>query len=314
MIKRGWSLLLTVLLLSVGICLSAHAEEEQDKAITYVTLEFSWDKAPKGGDLVGKVYASSSDRQFVIEGVDYVKRDDTWIFGERPVVEVALSAKSGYYFSDLSRGDFHISGCSAKYKSVDMDSDESYLTLQVYFNKIDGSLPATTAASWIGTSASWDEVGGCRGYNVKLYRDNILLATISTTATAYDFASYINNEGIYSFQVQPIGFYRTQAGPWVVGEDNYTMTQEEACFSDSGTWTTTSDGRRFVYKNGAYPTNSWRYIEDEWYYFDSEGYMVTKCYVKSPGEGLYCWIGADGTWDSKKDTAEPNRSRYEIYY
>ena len=186
MIKRGWFLLLTVLLLSVGICLSAHAEEEQDKAITYVTLEFSWDKAPKGGDLVGKVYASSSDRQFVIEGVDYVKRDDTWIFGERPVVEVALSAKSGYYFSDLSRGDFHISGCSAKYKSVDMDSDESYLTLQVYFNKIDGSLPATTAASWIGTSASWDEVGGCRGYNVKLYRDNILLATISTTATAYD--------------------------------------------------------------------------------------------------------------------------------
>ena len=135
MIKRGWFLLLTVLLLSVGICLSAHAEEEQDKAITYVTLEFSWDKAPKGGDLVGKVYASSSDRQFVIEGVDYVKRDDTWIFGERPVVEVALSAKSGYYFSDLSRGDFHISGCSAKYKSVDMDSDESYLTLQVYFNK-----------------------------------------------------------------------------------------------------------------------------------------------------------------------------------
>ncbi len=115
MIKRGWFLLLTVLLLSVGICLSAHAEEEQDKAITYVTLEFSWDKAPKGGDLVGKVYASSSDRQFVIEGVDYVKRDDTWIFGERPVVEVALSAKSGYYFSDLSRGDFHISGCSAKY-------------------------------------------------------------------------------------------------------------------------------------------------------------------------------------------------------
>ena len=36
MIKRGWFLLLTVLLLSVGICLSAHAEEEQDKAITYV--------------------------------------------------------------------------------------------------------------------------------------------------------------------------------------------------------------------------------------------------------------------------------------
>ena len=41
------------------------------------------------------------------------------------------------------------------------------------------------------------------------------------------------------------------------------MTQEEACFSDNGTWTTTSAGRRFVYKNGAYPTNSWRYIEDE---------------------------------------------------
>lgn len=315
MIKRGWTLLLTVLLFSCVICFSAWAaEEEEDQAITYITLEFSWDKAPKGGDLVGHVYAASSDRQYTVEGAEYVKRDDTWIFGERPVVEVALSAKSGYYFSDLKRGDFHISGCSAKYKSVDIDADKTYLTLEVYFNKIDGNLPATTAASWIGTSASWDEVGGCRGYNVKLYRDDVLIASVSTTAIFYDFSSYINNAGIYSFQVQPIGYYRTQAGPWVLGEDSYTMTEEEACFSDAGTWTKTAGGRRFVYKNGAYPTSSWRYIKDNWYYFDSDGYMVSKCYVKSPGEGLYCWIDADGTWDAKKDTAEPNRSKYKIYY
>lgn len=59
MIKRGWTLLLTVLLFSCVICFSAWAaEEEEDQAITYVTLEFSWDKAPKGGDLVGHVYAA----------------------------------------------------------------------------------------------------------------------------------------------------------------------------------------------------------------------------------------------------------------
>lgn len=157
-------------------------------------------------------------------------------------------------------------------------------------------------------------MGGCRGYNVKLYRDDVLIASVSTTAIFYDFSSYINNAGIYSFQVQPIGYYRTQAGPWVPGEDSYTMTEEEACFSDAGTWTKAAGGRRFVYKNGAYPTSSWRYIKDNWYYFDSDGYMVSKCYVKSPGEGLYCWIDADGTWDAKKDTAEPNRSKYKIYY
>lgn len=318
MIKRRWLLLLTTLLLAGFSCFSAWAEEvgdvEKDTAITHVTLEFSWDKAPKGGSLVGHVYASSPDTEFKIEGADYIKQDDTWIFGERPLVEVSLSAKSGYYFSELDPEDFYLSGCSARYKSAETDSDSAYLTLYVYFNKIDGSLPATTAASWSGTSASWDEVGGSRGYNVKLYRDNILLATISTTAISYDFAPYINNEGIYTFKIQPIGYYRTQAGPWVDSEDNYTMTEEEACFSDNGTWSKTSKGRRFLYKNGAYPSDSWRYIGEKWYYFDSDGYMVSKCYVKSPGEGLYCWIGADGAWDHKKDTAEPNRSKYTIYY
>ena len=69
MIKRGWTLLLTVLLFSCVICFSAWAaEEEEDQAITYITLEFSWDKAPKGGDLVGHVYAASSDRQYTVEG------------------------------------------------------------------------------------------------------------------------------------------------------------------------------------------------------------------------------------------------------
>ena len=136
MIKRGWTLFFAVIVLSAGLSFSALGEEEEkDKEITSVSLEFSWDKAPKGGDLVGRVYASSSDPQFTIEGAEYIKRDDTWIFGERPVVEVALSARSGYYFSSLKRENFHISGCGAKYKSSEVDSDNIYVTLEVYLDR-----------------------------------------------------------------------------------------------------------------------------------------------------------------------------------
>ena len=110
-------------------------------------MTFSWDTAPKGGELVGNVYAVSSNGEFKVEGAVYDKKDDQWDYGERPIVEVELSAKDGYYFSSTKRSIFSLTGCGAQFKTAEKDSDGSALILQVYLPAIDGNLPATTSVS-----------------------------------------------------------------------------------------------------------------------------------------------------------------------
>ena len=106
--KRSMKLLTLAAAMAVGMAFQAFGQE--GTPVTSVSLTFSWDTAPRGGEQVGEIYAASSSRQFVVEGAEYVKRDDAWTFGEQPIVEVELSAEDGYYFSSSSKkGDFNLS-------------------------------------------------------------------------------------------------------------------------------------------------------------------------------------------------------------
>ena len=159
MAKKSLIIAALAAFLSMGTLFSAYGQE---KAITSIPLTFSWDTAPKGGELVGNVYAVSSNGEFKVEGAVYDKKDDQWDYGERPIVEVELSAKDGYYFSSTKRSIFSLTGCGAQFKTAEKDSDGSALILQVYLPAIDGNLPATTSVSWNLTTAVWDKVNGAK--------------------------------------------------------------------------------------------------------------------------------------------------------
>lgn len=302
MVKKSLIIIALASFLSVGSLFAAYGEE---KAITSVPLSFSWDTAPKGGELVGHVYATTSHSEFKVEGAEYDKRDDQWDYGERPVVEVELSARDGYYFTSTSRGIFSLSGCNAQFKSAEKDPDGSALVLQVYFTTIDGNLPAITAASWNGNTAMWDAVNGAKNYEIRLYRDKVLVTTQTASEATCDLSSYINLEGSYTFSVRALGTYSSQAGPWSGASDPLVISGEDAWFITNGTWEETSSGWRYVYSNKAYPVNSWRCINNYWYYFGGNGYMETDCYVKDSGQELYYWVGSDGVYNPEKNTAAP---------
>src|SRR5699024_11193199 len=87
--KKSMKLLVLTAALAVGMAIQAYGAE--GTAITSIPLTFSWDTAPKGGEQVGEIYAATSSTQFIVEGAEYDKRDDAWIFGEQPIVEVELS-------------------------------------------------------------------------------------------------------------------------------------------------------------------------------------------------------------------------------
>lgn len=308
--KRPVTLLLFTALLSLGMVFTAQAEE---KSITSIPLSFSWDQVPRGGEIVGTITAASSSTEFVVEGTDYVKDDDTWIFGEQPIVEVALSAEPDHRFAGAFKSYFSISGCNAQYQRAQVEKDGSGLTLFVTLSRIDGTLPKTTSVSWSGSTAQWDAVPGCRGYEATLYRDGRLVTTIAGKEDTRDFGPYMNLPGTYTFSVRPTGTYSTQAGPWMTETEGFVISQEDAWQNDQGTWEQINSRWRYVYENDVYVKGDWRCIDNKWYYFDAEGYMVSNCYVKSAAENLYYWIDAEGHWDTSWDTDQPDRANYKIY-
>ena len=273
--KRSMKLLTLAAAMAVGMAFQAVGQE--GTPVTSVSLTFSWDTAPRGGEQVGKIYAASSSRQFVVEGAEYVKRDDAWTFGEQPIVEVELSAEDGYYFSSSSKNSISLSGCNAQYRSSEIDSDGSVMILRAALSRLDGSLPGTTSVSWSG-----------------------------------DSSSYLNLAGDYTFNVRAIGDYSTQHSSWSASSEPNSISIEEAWTIEGGSWQKLGSRWRYVYANGAYPTSTWRQIGDVWYYFNYDGYMVSNCYVKSLTGEMYYWINGAGAWDTQWDTAVPERG-YNIY-
>lgn len=308
--KNKLGIVLLASSLSLSSILTVYGQDE--KAVTSIPLTITWDKRPRPGEWVGNIYAKTSSSQFIIDGAVYYKEEDVWFSGEKPVVEVDLSAKEGYRFSDIDKSSFSLYGCNAEYKGVTVEGDGSSLTLQVYLPEIEGSLPTTTGTGWNGNMAVWDAVEGAKSYEIKLYNGSVTAATIITSETSYDLSLYINRDGVYTFNVRAIGSYQTQASPWSESSGTYTITPEDAWYISNGSWQDTSSGWRYIYENGAYPSDTWRCIDQKWYYFDQQGYMVTNCYVKAPGEENYRWIGGDGIWDPQEDTSTPDADVYKI--
>ena len=65
-----------------------------------------------------------------------------------------------------------------------------------------------------------------------------------------------------------------------------------------GQWHSDSAGTWYQYTTGEIPTNDWREIEDNWYYFDGSGYMVKNQWVDR------YYVGNDGKM--LKETTTPD--------
>ena len=114
--KKHFRILVAAACLCAGLSFSAYGEE----TISSVPLSFSWDGAPKGGEAVGTLTATTTSQSFIVEGSEYLKDDDTWDYGEWPCAEIELSAAEGYRFSTPNRRTFSLSGCNVQYKIIGM--------------------------------------------------------------------------------------------------------------------------------------------------------------------------------------------------
>ncbi len=296
-------------LISLGLSLTSPGEER----ITDVSLIFSYDRSPEGGEEAGTLTADSSSSQFTVEGSEYLKADDIWAYGEQPIGEVELSANEGFYFPTAARNLFHLSGCGVQYQDAYTEDEGSTLILHVRFPRIDGTLPAPLSADWSGYEAVWDEAEGADRYEVQLMKDGRSLTTVSCRTLSHSFEDWINNEGSYTFRVRAFSSYGRKNSGWCSDTEALVITADEASLNGNGSWKEKNGKFLFLYPNGAFPQMAWRQIDGKWYFFDGDGYMVSQCYVRSRTSGLYHWIGTDGVWDESGDTEQPNRARYTVY-
>ncbi len=70
---------------------------------------------------------------------------------------------------------------------------------------------------------------------------------------------YLYENGAMASDVSVDGFYLGADGRWKTG----------------GTWNVNMTGWWYSYSDGSYPMNCWRMINNEWYHFDTQGYMET---------------------------------------
>ena len=135
-----------------------------DTKIDSVKLDFSYSgEEPKSGNEIGRIHVKAPDGQpFTVEYAEYSNEGDVWVVGDRPLVHVELTAKSGYRFSSTSKSRFTLNGCSAVYKKARIYDDGTQMELEVYLKRIGGTLSSVQNLEWGGNVAYWDPLEGSK--------------------------------------------------------------------------------------------------------------------------------------------------------
>ena len=85
----------------------------------------------QAGEIGGNVDVSLEDGECSIESVDIVNEVDSWVGGDKPKVEIWLSADSDYYFKKSGKSAFSFSGDTVKYVSSSTKNDKEEMVLVV---------------------------------------------------------------------------------------------------------------------------------------------------------------------------------------
>lgn len=281
--NKSFSVLLLLTLVLTGMM--GTTSLAATKKIDTVKLSFSYDKAPEAGEAPGSVTAKTSSKEFTVESAEYINDVEVWTLGDKPRVRVVLSAADGYRFSYTTSSHFKLSGRNAEFIKAKIYDNGDTLHLESYLKPVDGKPGGIGGLEWSGTRASWDKSDeAVKHYEVRLYRGSKLVTTVTTTASSYDFRTYISQKGEYTFRVRAISKYQDRAGDWSEHSEENTFTQRDADRYAAGSWVQDQRGWWYRYRSGDYPSNSWQKINHAWYYFNRDGYALTG------------WQALDGKW------------------
>ncbi len=195
--------------------------------------------------------------------------------------------------------------------------DDSY-----YDDDITGNFAFIQNAYWSGKTAKWTTIGKATKYQVRLYRDGSY-STVATytvqSKTSCNFSSDIVKSDDYWFEVRC--YCSGKWSTWVKSDSKYQKGSgsgsSDSPSSITNGWVPSPNGWQF-YENGNPARNKWIFYGNYWYWFDTNGTMLTgwqwinrQCYYLNPAQNGpipygACWmngitpdgytVNASGEW------------------
>lgn len=216
-------------------------------------------------------------------------------------VSVILTSDNLVFADSYNRSECKITGA----KFVSAKALDNY-TLEVKADYIPVvKLGNTAKAGWSDqtqTKAVWDKVEFATGYQVVLYADDKAKQRISVNTNKADLSQYMNKDAIYYYEVRAVGY--TSDDRKYMKEGDY-VTSEDVIVEYDGDTTGKWKGNTYVQEDGGTPSNSWKQILNDWYYFDGNGirqigWLMSgqRWYYLNPIDGrlLTGWQFVNGKW------------------
>lgn len=209
-----------------------------------------------------------------ISSVEWGKDVEDWTPGKKVTAKITLSSDNGKKF-DSTYGAKNCDIDGAIFTSAKGDGDTAVISV-VYYPVV--QLDSPDSAGWNAANkkkAVWKKSQYATGYQLKLYRDDIYLRTISVTGTSKDLSEYMTKEGYYYYEVRAIGKDEKDA-KYRKSSDYITSTDRvlDDLGDTEGSWKNYAEGKKYTKETGDYCVNEWYKIDDNWYFFDENGYSA----------------------------------------
>lgn len=288
--KVRWGMFLSAMVLFAGLWTgNAWAEETRTK-IESVNLYLDGSRNDGWNEDI-TLQISTPDSEYHV-GEWYLSGSPT---AAVPTFKLELYAASNHYF-DVASKNIQLSGLEARCTSRSTQDNRETLVLTVKIQGLAVDLDGIGSADLDDDGyGAWDEVPGSHHYEVRLYRGSSAYGEVKNTSeNSFDFSSMITRKGDYYFKVRAIGSGTSDKGEWV--ESGTCYFDEPLSYSDdsqdiiggpgnssslppsgnfSFTWIQSGSDWFLKLPNGSFASNSWQYVDGNWYYLGSTGAMVT---------------------------------------
>lgn len=227
---------------------------------------------------------------------EWSKSIDDWVPGK--TVSATFTISGEYVKSDCS-----VTGGEL----VSAKAADGETTIKVNYVPV-AQFGAPESAGWSDatkTKASWKKVPYASKYQLRLYREDQWIKTLTTNYTALDLVEYMQDGHSYYYEVRAIAKNSTEEkylkdGEFTVSDDSVVQELGDT----SGRWSTTQNGKQYREGNGSYASNGWLMISGKWYYFNQDGYAQTGWqyldnkwyYMNGDGEMTTGWQSVGGKW------------------
>ena len=270
-------------------------------------------------DLAPNMAAGNVDVDSDSTGVSEVKLSSitNTDYGKKPKVTLKLKSDEDYTFKGTPNGNIQLNDKTGKGATITkISTSGTNLSVTVTLPKTsagDNSALEVSDINWGDDDSpiiSWNSADYASKYEVKLYRNNVIKDTVTTSGTSYDFRSKIreNGKGSYTVKIRAISSNNSK-GNWTES-DEFDVDDDilsnlggqsnnggnggpnGSNSGNKGAWLKDNVGWWYINADRSYTTNNWQQIDGNWYYFDNRGYMVTG-WLKSPYSGKWYWLSTE---------------------